>query len=100
MQRTVRTNQQGATRARGGSPTGAAGSTTGTAQDKLQSENRRLKQKIESMQDTLDEIADEATAPADGSELDPDTLATKLDAILDLAAPGSCDDDDTDDLDG
>jgi hypothetical protein len=98
MQRTVRTNQQGAT--------GAAGSKTGTAiaqvtaaQDKVRKENARLKQKIESMQDTLDEIADVASAPADGSKLDPDELATKLDTVLDLAAPDSCDDDDEDDAD-
>jgi hypothetical protein len=94
MQRRVRTNQQQP--AASGAATGTAIADVTASQDSLRKQNERLKQKIESMQDTLDEIADEASAPADGSELDPDTLATKLDAILDLAAPGSCDDDDDD----
>ncbi len=97
MQRRVRTNQQQQP-ATGAS--GAADSTTGTAiaqltaaNAKLVKENTRLQQKVEDQQDVLDEIADVASAPADGSELDPDELTTKLDTILDLAAPGSCDDD-------
>jgi hypothetical protein len=95
MQRTVRSNQQQAT-------SGAAGTAIAkvtATQDALRKENERLKQKVETMQDTLDEIADVASAPADGSELDSDELATKLDTILDLAAPGSCDDTDQDDAD-
>ena len=51
-------------------------------------ENDRLKRKLESFQGTLDEIADVASASADGSE-DEDELREKLNTILDLAAPDS-----------
>lgn len=91
MQRTVRSNQQQAAGAPTASTTRTAIASVTATQDKLRTENQRLKQKIESMQDTLDEIADVASAPADGSEPDQDQLKTDLDTILDLAAPGSCD---------
>jgi hypothetical protein len=92
MKRKVRTNQQ--------TVTGAAIAQPSADQDKLRRENARLKKKIESMQDTLDEIADVASASPDGSEdNDPDELCTKLNTILDLAAPGAADDDEDEDED-
>jgi hypothetical protein len=91
IQRKIGTNQQSA-------GTGTAGSSSAQAaerEDKLRKENERLKAKIESFQDKLDEIADVASASPDGSEDDDvDELAEKLNTILDLAAPGSEDDTD------
>ena len=95
MQRKVRTNQQQVTGAGG-----AAIAQAPATQDKLRKENDRLKKKIESMQDTLDEIADVASAsPNSSGDDDPDQLAEKLNTVLDLAAPGSAADDDDDETD-
>jgi hypothetical protein len=62
-------------------------------EEKLRKENELLKKKLESFQDRLDEIADVASASADDSEEDEDQLKGKLNAVLDLAAPGSADED-------
>jgi hypothetical protein len=65
-------------------------------EDALRKHNDQFKQKIATFQDKLDEIADLASAPADGSEYDQDELIEHLNAILDIAAPGSTDDDEDD----
>ena len=67
-------------------------------EDNLRKENERLKKKIEGFQDRLDEIAD--VASADDSTEDEDQLKEKLNTVLDLAAPGSADEDEEDEDEG
>lgn len=59
-----------------------------TNPEELCDENDKLKQKVESLEETLHEIADVAAASRDGSE-DEDELKEKLNTVLDLAEPDS-----------
>jgi HSP90 family molecular chaperone len=48
---------------------------------------RELQEENDDLQDTLDKVADLASAPEDGHEEEPDDLMDKLNDILDTVAP-------------
>lgn len=57
---------------------------------------RALEQENDDLQDTLDQIADVAAAPADEDSLTADDLKEKLNSVIDLASDSDADEDEDD----
>ena len=62
--------------------------------EQLLAQIRELEEENETLQNTLDEVAEIAAAPEDDHEEDPDLLAARLNDIIDTVAPFEDKDDD------